>query len=92
LGDAQKAEGFIKKARAVDKSNLNYIYEEAQIYSLLGKTKESLNALRESFDKHYPAQFAAEDSALNNIRNNPEYRQLIYKYSEKPTVPPVAAR
>jgi tetratricopeptide (TPR) repeat protein len=91
LGDAQQADGFIKKARAIDKSNVNYIYEEAEIYALLGKSKEALNALRESLDKHYPAQFAAEDSALNSIRNNPEYRQLIYKYSEKPAVPQVAA-
>jgi len=83
LGDAQQADTFIKKARAIDKSNVGYIYEEAQIYSLLGKPKEGLKALQESLEKHYPAEAVASDPNVDNLRSSPEFNDLIKKYSTK---------
>src|SRR5271156_145118 len=83
LGDAQQADTFIKKARAIDKSNVGYIYEEAQIYSLLGKPKEGLKALQESLEKHYPAEAAATDPNVDNLRSSPEFDDLIKKHSAK---------
>jgi serine/threonine protein kinase/tetratricopeptide (TPR) repeat protein len=83
LGDAQQADTFIKKTRAIDKSNVNYIYEEAEIYALLGKTREGLNALRESLEKHYPAEAVAADPNMDGLRNSPEFNDLIKKYSAK---------
>jgi serine/threonine protein kinase/tetratricopeptide (TPR) repeat protein len=83
LGDAQQADTFIKKARAIDKSNVGYIYEEAQIYSLLGKPKEALKALQESLEKHYPAEAVAPDPNVDNLRSSPEFNDLIKKYSAK---------
>jgi eukaryotic-like serine/threonine-protein kinase len=83
LGDAQQADTFMKKARAIDKSNVGYIYEEAQIYSLLGKPKEGLKALQESLEKHYPAEAVAADPNVDNLRSSPEFNDLIKKYSAK---------
>jgi serine/threonine protein kinase/tetratricopeptide (TPR) repeat protein len=83
LGDAGQAEAFIKKARAINKNNVDYIYNQAEIYAMLGKTKESLNALRESLEKHYPVEFVAADPALDSLRNSPGFDDLIKKYSAK---------
>ena len=83
LGDAQQADTFIKKSRAIDKSNVGYIYEEAQIYALLGKTKEALKALQESLEKHYPAEAVAGDPNVDSLRSTPEFNDLIKKYSAK---------
>ena len=83
LGEAQQADTFIKKARAIDKNNVGYIYEEAQIYALLGKTKEALNSLRESLEKRYPAEAVAADPNVDSLRSNPEFNDLIKKYSAK---------
>jgi eukaryotic-like serine/threonine-protein kinase len=83
LGDAQQADTFIKKARAIDKRNVGYIYEEAQIYSLLGKPDEGLKALQESLEKHYPAETVASDPNLDNLRSSPEFNDLIKKYSAR---------
>ena len=82
LGDAQQATTFIKKARAIDKSNVGYIYDEAKIYAFLGQTKEATKALQESLEKHYPAESAAADSDLDNL-HGPEFNDLIKKYSAK---------
>jgi serine/threonine protein kinase/tetratricopeptide (TPR) repeat protein len=83
LADPHQADLFIKKARAIDKSNVGYIYQEAQIYALLGKTQEALGALLESLDKHYPADAAASDPELDSLHGNPEFDELIKKYSAK---------
>jgi serine/threonine protein kinase/tetratricopeptide (TPR) repeat protein len=83
LGDAQQADIFIRKARAIDKSNVGYIYEEAQIYSLLGKPKEGLKVLQESLEKHYPAEAVAADPNVDNLRSSPEFNDLIKKYSAR---------
>jgi tetratricopeptide (TPR) repeat protein len=83
LGDAQQAETFIKKARAVDKTSLDYIYDQAEIYALLGKTKEALEALREALEKHYPADAVAADPNVDSLHSSPEFNDLIKKYSTK---------
>ena len=83
LGDAQQAETFIKKARAIDKNNVNYIYNQAEIYALLGKTKEALSAFRESLEKKFPAEFAVADPNIDSLRSTPEFKELIKQYSTK---------
>jgi serine/threonine protein kinase/tetratricopeptide (TPR) repeat protein/TolB-like protein len=83
LGDAQQAETFIKKARAIDKSSLDYVYDQVEIYALLGNTKEALAALKEALEKHYPAEAVAADPNVDSLHSNPEFNDLIKKYSAK---------
>jgi eukaryotic-like serine/threonine-protein kinase len=83
LGEAQQASTFIKKARAIDKTNVGYIYDEAKIYTFLGQTKEALKALQDALEKHYPAESAAADSDLDRLRSDPAFNDLIKKYSAK---------
>jgi tetratricopeptide (TPR) repeat protein/TolB-like protein/tRNA A-37 threonylcarbamoyl transferase component Bud32 len=83
LGQAQQADTFIKKARAIDKTSLDYIYDQVQIYALLGETKEALDALREALEKHYAVDAVAADPNVDSLRSNPEYNELIKKYSAK---------
>ena len=82
-GNAQEADNLIRRVRSIDRNNVNFIYEEAQINALLGRQSEALKALKESFDKHYPAEYAAADTDLGNLQSNPEFRSLIEKYSAK---------
>jgi hypothetical protein len=42
-----------------------------------------LKLLREAFEKHYPAEFAAGDEDLKNLNGNPEFASLIKQYSQK---------
>jgi len=83
IGDAPKAQNFIRQARGIDKNNVNYIYTEAQIDALLGQSAEALKVLQEALAKHYPAEFAAGDEDLKNLKDNPEFANLIKQYSEK---------
>ena len=83
LGDAQQADTFIKKARAIDKTSLDYVYDQAEIYALLGNTKDALSALKEALEKHYPAEAVAADPNVDSLHSNPEFNDLIKKYSTK---------
>lgn len=82
-GNAQEAQNLIKRVRTLDKTNVNYIYEEAVIDALLGRGADALKVLQDALQKHYPAEFAAGDPDLGTLQNNPEFQGLIKKYSEK---------
>jgi eukaryotic-like serine/threonine-protein kinase len=83
MGNALEAEKFIREARGIDKNNVEYIYNEAQIDAVLGRTADALKLLREALDKHYPAEFAAGDEDLKNLNGNPEFTSLIKQYTQK---------
>ena len=83
IGKAPEAQKFIRQARGIDKNNVNYIYYEAEIDAMLGRSAEALKVLREAFEKHYPAEFAAGDEDLKNLSDNPDFTSLITQYSQK---------
>lgn len=83
IGNAAEAQNFIGEARGIDKNNVNYIYYEALIDAQLGRSADALKMLREAFDKHYPAEFAAGDDDLKSLNGNPEFTSLIKQYSQK---------
>ncbi len=83
IGNGPQALKFMRQARSIDKTNVNYIYTEAEIYAVLGQTQEALKSLREAFEKHYPAQWADSDDALKNLSGNAEFAKLIKQYSGK---------
>src|ERR1700691_848525 len=83
IGNAPEAEKFIREARGIDKNNVDYIYNEARIDAVLGRSADALKLLREALEKHYPAQYVAGDEDLKNLSGNPEFTSLITQYSEK---------
>jgi serine/threonine protein kinase/tetratricopeptide (TPR) repeat protein len=83
IDNAPEAEKFIREARGIDKNNIDYIYKEAKIDAVLGRSADALKLLREALEKHYPAEFAAGDEDLKNLNGNPEFTSLIKQYSQK---------
>ena len=83
-GNAQEATGLIRRARAIEPNNVTYVYNDAEVNAVLGKSGNALAALREAFEKHYPADFAGADTDLSSLQNNSEFVSLIKKYTKKP--------
>ena len=81
-GNAAQAQDFIKRARAVDPTNVNYIYDDAEILALSGKTADALKSLQEALEKRFPAEFAAGDPELSSIQKDPRFKELMQKYSK----------
>jgi tetratricopeptide (TPR) repeat protein len=82
-GDATSALQYIRQARSLDASDLQLIYDQAQICALSGKTKEALAALREAFQKGYSPEEAMNDPELVTLKGLPEFTKLVGEYSKK---------
>ena len=82
-GDIKQATDFIHRAKAIDKENVDYIYDEAMINSIGNRNSEAFKSLEEAFQKNYPADYAAGDPELGNIQKDPRFNSLIQKYSKK---------
>jgi eukaryotic-like serine/threonine-protein kinase len=82
-GDIKQASDFIHRARAIDKENVEYVYDEAMINSIGNRNAEAFKALEDAFQKNYPADYAAGDPDLGNIQKDPRFNSMIQKYSKK---------
>jgi len=83
ISNVPEAQKFIRQARGIDKNNVIYIYYQAEIDALSGRSAEALKVLREALEKHYPAEYAAGDEDLSSLNGNPEFTSLIKQYSQK---------
>ena len=83
IGDAQKATEFIRRARTIDKNNVMYIYYEAEVNAIVGRSNDAVKLLRTAFEKHYPVEYAQNDPELNGLQKLPEYTALVGQYSKK---------
>jgi eukaryotic-like serine/threonine-protein kinase len=82
-GDATSALQYIRQARSLDTSDLQLVYDQAQICALAGRTKDALAALREAFQKGYSPEEALNDPELVSLKGLPEFTKLIGEYSKK---------
>jgi adenylate cyclase len=80
MGKNQQASDFIRRARTIDKNNVGYVYDEAQVDAILGKSNDALKMLGEALQKHFPAQYAANDPELGGLRKMPEFSRLMAQY------------
>jgi eukaryotic-like serine/threonine-protein kinase len=82
-GNANQALTFIRRARAIDGTNVNYLYAQAEVDAMLGHTNDALDSLRQALEKHYPAQFAEGDEDLKSLKASPQFAAMIKEYSTK---------
>ncbi len=82
-GDATNALQYTNQARAINPNDLQLMYYEAQVKTLIGKPEEALKALRMALEKGYPAQEAWNEPELQKLQALPQFSQLVNQYSKK---------
>jgi eukaryotic-like serine/threonine-protein kinase len=82
-GDARNALQYIQQARAIAPADLQLMYSEVQIKTLVGNPDDGLKSLRQALAKGYPAQEAWNDPELQKLQALPQFTQLINEYSKK---------
>jgi tetratricopeptide (TPR) repeat protein len=80
-GDAVHAIDFIRRARAINSTDVDMIYDEAEVYTLTGRPAEALKSLREALKKGHSVQEAQNDPELASLQNRPEFAQLVAEFS-----------
>ena len=81
-GDAVRAVDFIRRARAINSSDVGMIYDEAVVYALTGRSAEALKSLQEAFKKGYSLQEAQNDPELASLQTRPEFAKLVAEFGK----------
>ena len=81
--NVQQADEFMRKARVIDKDNIQYIYDQAEINTIAKRIPEALKSLQDALEKHYPAEYAVGDPELGPLQKEPEFQKLMQKYAAK---------
>jgi eukaryotic-like serine/threonine-protein kinase len=77
LGDAPQAIDFMNRALAINHTDNGLMFNAAQIYNQLHQTGPALEWLGKALQAGYPPSMVARTAALDNLRSNPRYQQLI---------------
>jgi serine/threonine protein kinase/Flp pilus assembly protein TadD len=82
-GDAANATQYTNQARAISPDDVQLMYSEAQVKTLIGKPEDALKPLRLALEKGYPAQEAWNDPELQKLQSLPQFAQLRNEFSKK---------
>jgi len=75
-GQSAQALTFINRARLLDKENVDFIYDEAQVQALTNHPEDALKALRQALQKGASFQDAKNDPELATLQSQPGFAQL----------------
>lgn len=86
LGRDNEAEEWMNKIIEDDPENYGNYYDQACLYSRMGRLEESIAALRKSFEKGYRSfSHIRLDDDLDAVRDLPEFKALMEEYEAKHT-------
>jgi eukaryotic-like serine/threonine-protein kinase len=84
-GDPVNAQQYTNQARAISPDDIQLIYSQAQVMTLIGKPDEALKALRLALENGYSAEEAWNDPELQKLQALPQFSQMVNrKKSTKP--------
>lgn len=81
-GNAAQAIDFMRRARAINPTDVNLIYDEAVVQTLTGRVPEALKTLREALLKGYSLEEAKADPELASLQSRPEFAKLAADFSK----------
>ena len=86
LGRDKEAEDWMNKIIEDDPENDGNYYDQACLYSRMGRLEKSIAALRKSFEKGYRSfSHIRLDDDMDAVRDLPEFKALVEEYEAKLT-------
>jgi serine/threonine protein kinase/tetratricopeptide (TPR) repeat protein len=82
-GDAANALQYTQQARAISSDDVQLMYSEAQVKTLIGSPEDALKSLRLALQKGYAAQEAWNDPELQKLQALPQFSQLVNEFTKK---------
>jgi Flp pilus assembly protein TadD len=82
-GDAANALQYTQQARAISPDDVQLMYSETQVKTLIGRPEDALKSLRPALQKGYSAQEAWNDPELQKLQALPQFLQLVNEFTKK---------
>jgi Flp pilus assembly protein TadD len=82
LGEKEEAGSSIERALALEPRNTTLMYQATAVYALAGDTGQAMKYLGEALANGYSLSEAERDPDLQALRQTPEFRSLINRYSQ----------
>jgi serine/threonine protein kinase/tetratricopeptide (TPR) repeat protein len=76
-GDSAKARDFLRRARAIDKNDVDLMYKQVVADALVGQAEEAVRGLKEAVTAGYPAREAANDPDLKSLQARADFQQIV---------------
>jgi tetratricopeptide (TPR) repeat protein len=82
-GEISLAGHYIRRARAIDSSDVQLAYDEAVIYVLANQPDLAIRSLRSALEKGNAAEQAALEPEFGSLQSNPNFKKLVSEFLEK---------
>jgi tetratricopeptide (TPR) repeat protein len=82
-GDTAQASDFIKRARAIDSSDVYLIYTSAIVSTIANDPKAATDALRLALQKGFATADIESDPEFTPLHGRPEYENLLKEFAPK---------
>jgi serine/threonine protein kinase/tetratricopeptide (TPR) repeat protein len=82
-GDAQQAKDFVKKARAIDHSNVYLIYIAAVVDTIGGQPAEAVKDLTMALDKGFSPADVAVEPEFAPLESRPDFQSMMKRFAAK---------
>lgn len=77
LGDKQSAMAHLARSLELGNGDKDLLFNAAVVYNDLGETGEALEWLQKALVAGYSASIVRDSPEFNNLRNNPQFQQLL---------------
>ena len=82
-GNDAKASEFIRRARSLDRDNVELVYVEVVVDVLGHRPKDAIKTLREALKRGYSPIEVKDDPEMNGLRSSPEFGKLMQEFPGK---------
>jgi tetratricopeptide (TPR) repeat protein len=82
-GDPQQAKVFIKKARALDRSNVYLIYIEALVDTIDNRPEDAVKELTVALEKGFSPGDVEVEPEFAPIRSRPDFQAMMKRFAAK---------
>jgi serine/threonine protein kinase/tetratricopeptide (TPR) repeat protein len=82
-GDLPQAKEFIKKARAMDRSNVYLIYIAAVVDTISNQPADAVKELAGALDKGFSPKIVAADPEFGPLQSRPDFQSMMNRFAGK---------
>ncbi len=73
-----KAEGWVRRALAIDPDDVSVLYNAACVYARLGKSEEAIDSMERAVKNGFAhREWIEQDPDLNSVRDDPRFQALL---------------